>query len=90
MKNKDLEYYLSLPYTIILKLTQGGIYEANIAELDGCISHGGTVEEIVQMIEDAKCCWIEANLEDEEPIPEPDSIYFSEVIRLYDLHLMER
>jgi len=88
--NKDISYYLSLPYTIIMKRNEEGIYEARIAELDGCMSHGKTLEEAIEMIEDAKRCWIEAGLEDGDIIPEPEESYFYEVIRLYDIHLESR
>jgi antitoxin HicB len=84
---KDISYYLRLPYTIILKKNGDGFYESRIAELDGCMSHGKTVEEATKMIEDAKRCWIEVAIEDGEIIPEPEEDYLSQVIRLYDFHL---
>ncbi len=85
---KSLEYYMNLPYTIIIRQNSDGFYEASIAELDGCLSHGDTLDEAIKMIFDAKRCWIEANLEAGDVIPEPDQQYFEEVIRLYDLHLV--
>lgn len=85
--NSKLEYYLRLPYTIIIRQCDDGIFEASVAELDGCLSHGKTEEEALKMIEDAKRVWIEANLETDDAIPEPDSKYLNEVIKLYDLHL---
>lgn len=82
-----LQYYLKVPYNLILRQCEDGIFEASVAELDGCLSHGKTKEEALEMIEDAKHAWIEANLEAGDTIPEPDSQYLDEVIRLYDLHL---
>jgi len=87
---KNLEYYMNLPYTIIIRKNSDGIYEANIAELDGCLSHGETLDEAVKMILDAKQCWIEANFEAGDVIPEPDQQYFEAVVRLYDLHLVNQ
>ncbi|MFQ5824572.1 MAG: type II toxin-antitoxin system HicB family antitoxin [bacterium] len=86
MSNK-LEHYLKLPYTTIIRPCEDGIYEASVAELEGCLSHGKTKEEALEMIEDAKRAWIETNLEAGDTIPEPDSSYLEEVIRLYDIHL---
>ena len=85
--NNNIEYYLNLPYSIILRQSEDGVFEASVVELDGCLSHGATKEEAIQMIEDAKRCWIEANMEVGDYIPEPDSQYLSEMIKLYDLHL---
>jgi antitoxin HicB len=73
MKNKSLEYYLSLPYTISLKRydDQGGYWVARILELPYCITHGATKEEALIDIEDTKKDWLESNIEDGLPIPEP-------------------
>lgn len=71
MTKKNLEYYMSLPYSIILQPSPEGGYAIAIPELPGCISQGETVEEAATMIEDAKRGWIEAALEDCIEIPEP-------------------
>jgi antitoxin HicB len=73
MKNKDLEYYLSLPYTVNLKRCddQGTYWVARILELPFCMTHGVTKEEALVDIEDAKKEWLESNIEDGFPIPEP-------------------
>ena len=74
MPKKILEYYLQLPYTITLKRGTGDGEEywvARIVELPHCMTHGSTPEEALRDIEDAKKEWIESNLEDGLPIPEP-------------------
>ena len=73
MKNKELAYYLSLPYTINLKHydDQGGYWVARILELPYCMTHGATKEDALIDIEDAKKEWLESNIEDGFPIPEP-------------------
>ncbi|MDQ0188837.1 toxin-antitoxin system HicB family antitoxin [Alicyclobacillus cycloheptanicus] len=72
MADKNLDYYLSLPYTITLMPdTVSGGYVATINELPGCITQGENVEEAIRMIEDAKRGWIEVALEDGQDIPEP-------------------
>ncbi|UOF90981.1 type II toxin-antitoxin system HicB family antitoxin [Fodinisporobacter ferrooxydans] len=71
MTEKNLDYYLSLPYTITLIPAQEGGYVVKINELPGCLSQGETVEEALSMIEDAKRAWIEVALEVGNDIPEP-------------------
>lgn len=74
MKNKEkLNYYLSLPYRVVLYPAEEGGYVVEIPELPGCISQGETMEEALRMIEDAKTCWLETALEDNAEIPEPES-----------------
>lgn len=74
MANKDLEYYLRLPYTITLKRGVGDGAEywiARVLELPHCMTHGVTPEEAFQDIEDAKREWLKSNLEAGLQIPEP-------------------
>jgi antitoxin HicB len=70
-KVKNLEYYLHLPYNIVIKPYEDGAYFARIEELPGCITEGDTIEETLELIEDAKRVWIEGALEDGIEIPEP-------------------
>lgn len=81
---KDLEYYKKLPYTIILEKydDQGTYWVARVAELPHCLIHGDTPEEAVKEIEDVKLDWIQSNLEDGLPIPEPVPYKCSGHIRL--------
>ncbi len=74
MANKNLEYYLSLPYTITLKRGTGDGEEywvARVLELPHCMTHGATPEEAFRDIEDAKMEWVKSNIEAALPIPEP-------------------
>ncbi|MDO9580433.1 MAG: toxin-antitoxin system HicB family antitoxin [Bacteroidales bacterium] len=69
--NKDINYYLSLPYTReIIQEPEGGWF-VRIKELPGCMSQGDTQEEALRMINDAMLGWLEIELEDGESIPEP-------------------
>jgi antitoxin HicB len=73
--NKTIEYYMALPYSIVLTLLSaddGGGWLAEIPLLKGCITDGDTQLEALQMIEDAKRGWLEVALENNEPIPEPE------------------
>ena len=72
--NKDLEYYLSLPYTIEVirdNDEENPGWVARVIELPGCITQGDTFEELREMIEDAIRSWVEIALEDGIPVPEP-------------------
>jgi antitoxin HicB len=74
MSKKDLKYYLGLPYTITLKRGIGDGEEywvARLVELPYCMTTGATQEEALRDIEDAKKEWIQSNLEDGLPVPEP-------------------
>lgn len=68
---KDLEYYLRLPYRVVLHPSLEGGYAVELPDLPGCISQGETVQEALEMIEDAKRCWIADALEAGEAVPEP-------------------
>ena len=70
--NKSLEYYMDLPYRIeIVEDKEEGGYTLHCPDLSGCVTCADTVEDGLQMLEDAKRCWFTACLEDSIPIPEP-------------------
>ncbi|MGE7115110.1 type II toxin-antitoxin system HicB family antitoxin [Lysinibacillus sp. NPDC047702] len=71
MKNqKDLHYYLSLPYTFQVRKTKNG-YWANVKELDGCHTPASTIEEAYKDLEKVLQMTIETKLEYGDPISEP-------------------
>ena len=69
---KDLKYYAALPYDIVITSSPEGGYVATIPDLPGCITQGDTREEVLEMIEDAKLCWLDAALDLGQSIDEPD------------------
>lgn len=71
MANRNLDYYLSLPYTTELYPSEHGGYVARVVELPGCITQGETPSEAAEMAEDAKRAWLETALEEGIRIPEP-------------------
>ena len=76
MESKDINYYLNLPYNVTMQKIHdesGDYYYARVLELDGCQSHGATVEEAYSNIREAMEGWIEVKLEFNDPIPEPIS-----------------
>jgi len=72
MTNKNLEYYLSLPYTIELTPDEDGFWFAEIPLLEGCFTNGSSREDALLMIDDAKRAWIETALALGLKIPEPE------------------
>ncbi|MBC7105013.1 MAG: type II toxin-antitoxin system HicB family antitoxin [Firmicutes bacterium] len=78
---KDMDYYLRLPYRVVFYPSPEGGYAVEIPDLPGCISQGETVQEALEMIEDAKRCWIADALERGEEVPEPvDDSYSGRIL----------
>lgn len=70
---KNVEYYMSLDYKMeIQKDNEENIYIASFPELKGCLSSGNTIDEAIQNLYEAKKAWVEAALEDNYEIPDPD------------------
>ncbi|AKE66302.1 Protein of unknown function UPF0150 [Microcystis aeruginosa NIES-2549] len=59
MEQPILEYFLSLKYPISIYPEEEGGYTALIPDLDGCITQGETLEEVMINIEEARELWIE-------------------------------
>ncbi len=70
--NKDLDYYLSLPYSIVLIPDTDGYWFANIPLLEGCMTQGYSRADALEMLDDAKRGWLETALAHHITIPEPD------------------
>ena len=70
--NKNLEYYLSLPYTIELKPDEDGYWFAKIPLLKGCITNGESRADALDMLDDAKKLWFETALALGMAIAEPE------------------
>jgi antitoxin HicB len=70
---KNLQYYLELPYTVIMRRDEDGDYVARIDELPGCAAHGETPEQAFEALEEAKHLWITDCLESGDPVPEPST-----------------
>ena len=72
-KQKSLDFYVNLKYPITLIPDETGGYAVEIEDLPGCISLGDTIEEAIQMIEDARRLWLESAYEDGLDIPLPEN-----------------
>jgi antitoxin HicB len=70
-ERKPLDYYLGLKYPITLEAAPEGGYFVEIQDLPGCYSQGETVEEALEMIEEARQLWLEVSYEDGQDIPIP-------------------
>ena len=68
---KDLHYYMELKYPFTLEQDDDGSYFIQFPDLPGCMTCGKTLEEAIEMGNDAKKCWIVTALKDKAFIPEP-------------------
>jgi antitoxin HicB len=73
VKEKNIDYYMNLPYNIIIRKDPYGGYFAKVEELEGCITQGETYEETYKNIQEAMQLWLEVALEDGDEIPGPVS-----------------
>jgi antitoxin HicB len=69
---KDIDYYMSLPYTFILRRDdEDGDIVVEIKELPGCMAHGQDANEALEIIKGFQRAWIERSIESGRPVPEP-------------------
>lgn len=72
---KTLNDYLALSYRMeIIRDSDEGGFVASYPDLPGCITCGETEKEALKNALDAKKAWLEAALEENIEIPEPDSL----------------
>ena len=72
---RNLSYYMSLPYRIVITPDEEeGGYTLHCPELTGCITCAETLEQGLEMIDDAKMSWFTACLEEGITIPEPSHV----------------
>ena len=67
---KDLQYYMEIKYPFTLEQDEDGSYFIQFPDLPGCMTCGATIEEALEMGNDAKKCWIESALQEGAFIPE--------------------
>ena len=63
--------YIRLPYTRMLIPELDGSFRGEILELSGCFSIGDTPAEAYQSLETAALSWLEAAMQNGQPIPPP-------------------
>jgi predicted RNase H-like HicB family nuclease len=75
MTPKTLDYYLSLPYPIVLiPYQEDGAWYARIPLLTGCMADGATPAQALAALEEVKRLWFEASLKHGHTIPEPEPL----------------
>lgn len=75
--NKTVDYYMSLPYSILLtplSEEDGGGWLAEIPLLPNCASDGETEAEALVNVRDAMRGWLSVSIEDGDPIAEPERV----------------
>jgi antitoxin HicB len=70
-KMKTLAEYLALPYTVVLRKDEDGDFVGRVDELPGCIAHGPTRGEALELLEEVQREWIADALERGHQVPEP-------------------
>lgn len=72
---KTFDDYMAMSYRMeVVEDKDEGGYVVSYPDLPGCISCGETIESAMQNALDAKRAWIEAALEENIVIQEPDSL----------------
>lgn len=79
MTTKTIDYYLNLPYHLIVTPDDEG-YGVAVAELPGCFTHAEKWEEIPSMIREAMELWVGVMLEDGKAVPEPKADISGEAV----------
>ncbi|MCK4761427.1 MAG: type II toxin-antitoxin system HicB family antitoxin [Candidatus Aminicenantes bacterium] len=74
MKKKDIDYYMNLPYKIVIQKDPHGGFFAKVEELEGCMTQGEIYDETSRNIVEAMELWLESSLEMGIDIPEPDVV----------------
>lgn len=70
---KNIDYYDSLPYKMVVTPdVEDGGYVASFPDLPGCFTCADTQEKAIANAKDAKRAWIEAALESNVEIHEPE------------------
>lgn len=70
MPEKTIEYYMRLPYRVDIYPEDDG-FTAVVPDLPGCMTCADSLDEVWEMIEEAKELWLQVALEDGSYIPEP-------------------
>ena len=71
---KDLNYYMSLPYSKVVTFyddESGQYYVSEVLELSGCSSTGDTEAEALESLKEAMEGYLQTKIDYSDPIPEP-------------------
>src|SRR5690606_32171187 len=70
-ERKPLEYYLGLEYPFDVMAAEEGGYVIAFPDLPGCFTQIDSLDELAEMVEDARTGWIEVSDEEGHDIPLP-------------------
>lgn len=65
---------MKLVYPACFYLEEDGGYSVEVPDLKGCITQGDSLEEALQMAEDAALGWLLTSVEEGEELPNPSNI----------------
>lgn len=65
---------MKLVYPACFYLEENGGYSVEVPDLKGCVTQGDSLEEAIQMAEDAALGWLLTSVEDGEDLPKPSQI----------------
>ncbi len=68
---RSIEEYLGLNYRASVYKDEDGDFVVEVDDLPGCVTHGATLAEAFENLEDAKRAWMESRLAGGLEIPEP-------------------
>jgi len=72
MSEKNLDYYLNLPYSYIIEWSEvDNCFLGSIIELERNMTNGQTREEVLSNLKDALASYVTTSLENNMEIPEP-------------------
>jgi antitoxin HicB len=71
---KTVDYYLNLPYRLVVTPDEEGGYGVEVVELPGCVTFAQQWEDIPEMIREAMQSWLGSALKHGDPIPEPEPV----------------
>lgn len=71
---KPIEYYLGLPYPLIITPDEDGGYGVEVVDLPGCVTYAENWDDIPRTVREAINSWVGSALKHNNPIPEPSLV----------------
>lgn len=65
---------MKLVYPACFYMEEDGGYSVEVPDLKGCITQGNSLEEAIQMAEDAALGWLLTSVEEGEELPKPSNV----------------
>jgi len=68
---KDVAYYMTLPYAIMLRRDEDNDVVGRIEELPGCVAHGSNETQAIENLREMQRLWLEECVENGHDVPVP-------------------